>query len=194
LIEDDIYGDIHFGTVRPRPFAALDRSGNTIYCSSFSKTIAPGYRIGWIATRRHMDRVLAQKFAVTLCGPALPQAAFADFLSSGGYDSHLRRIRRTFADSVSRMSQAVGRHFPSGTRMSRPAGGFVLWLELPRPFRARTLFTTAIEQGICFAPGEVFSASNRYTNCLRLSCGYAWGARIETAVERLGALANELSP
>src|SRR5881397_4335842 len=94
LIEDDIYGDIYFGEERPKPFMALDRHGITIYCSSFSKTIAPGYRIGWIATPRHMDRILKSKFASTLCGPALPQTAFADFLASGGYDSHLRRIRR----------------------------------------------------------------------------------------------------
>jgi len=190
LIEDDIYGDIYFGAERPRPFMALDRRGVTIYCSSFSKTIAPGYRIGWIATRRYMERLLAHKFAVTLCGPALLQAAFADFLSSGGYDNHLRRIRRTFADNIGRMSRTIDRAFPRGTRVSQPAGGFVLWVELPRPFVARTLLEEALKHGICFAPGEVFSASNRYTNCLRLSCGHRWDTQIEAAVVKLGALAN----
>src|SRR5262249_16520402 len=91
LIEDDIYGDIYFGQERPKPFSALDRYGNTIYCSSFSKTLAPGYRVGWIATERHMKRILETKSASTLCGPALPQAALAEFLATGGYDSHLRR-------------------------------------------------------------------------------------------------------
>jgi DNA-binding transcriptional MocR family regulator len=190
LIEDDIYGDIYFGDERPRPFMALDRSGATIYCSSFSKTIAPGYRIGWIATSRHMDRVLAHKFALTLCGPALPQAAIADFLSSGGYDNHLRRIRRVFANNIGRMSRAVDRSFPRGTRVSQPAGGFVLWIELPKSVKTRALFQAALDRGVCFAPGDVFSASNRYGNCLRLSCGHPWDARIERAVETLGALAN----
>jgi len=190
LIEDDIYGDIYFGHERPRPFMALDRHDNTIYCSSFSKTIAPGYRIGWIATGRHMARALAHKFALTLCGPALTQAAFADFLASGGYDSHLRRIRRTFADNIGHMSRAIDRAFPGGTRVSQPAGGFVLWLDLPRPFKARALFQTALEHGICIAPGDVFSASKRYGNCLRLSCGHPWDARIERAVMTLGELAN----
>jgi len=191
LIEDDIYGDIYFGAERPRPFMAFDRRGNTIYCSSFSKTIAPGYRIGWIATRRYMERVLAQKFALTLCGPALAQTAFADFLASGGYDSHLRRIRRTFADNIGRMSRTIDRAFPRGTRVSQPAGGFVLWVELPRPLKTRTLLKEALEHGICFAPGDVFSASNRYTNCLRLSCGHLWDAQIEAAVEILGGLAKQ---
>jgi DNA-binding transcriptional MocR family regulator len=190
LIEDDIYGDIYFGAERPRPFMSLDRRGNTIYCSSFSKTIAPGYRIGWIATGRYMERVLAQKFALTLCGSALVQAAFGDFLASGGYDSHLRRLRRGFAENIGRMSRAIDAAFPAGTRVSQPAGGFVLWLELPKAVRTRALFSIALEHGICFAPGDVFSASNRYAHCMRLSCGHRWNASIEAAVEKLGALAS----
>jgi DNA-binding transcriptional MocR family regulator len=190
LIEDDIYGDIYFGQERPRPFTALDRRGNTLYCGSFSKTIAPGYRIGWIATSRHMRKVLERKIAFTLCGPVLPQIAFADFLSSGGYDNHLRRIRRVFSDNIDHMIRAVGRAFPKGTKVSRPAGGFVLWLELPKPIGTRELFDEAVENGICFAPGEIFSASQRYANCLRLSCGHSWHARIEAGVEKLGELAS----
>ena len=194
LIEDDIYGDLYFGKQRPRPFMALDRRGNTIYCSSFSKTIAPGYRIGWIATGRYMAKVLDRKFAFTLCGPALPQAAFADFLASGGYDHHLRRMRRSFEDNIARMIHTIERAFPADTRVTRPAGGFVLWLELPKPFDSRQLFDAALSKGICFAPGDVFSPSRRFGNCLRLSCGYDWDARIETAVMKLGALARNYRP
>jgi DNA-binding transcriptional MocR family regulator len=100
LIEDDIYGDIYFGTERPKPFLALEPRGNILYCSSFSKTLAPGYRIGWMAPGRHMQRVLERKFAFTLCGPALPQRALADFPASGGYDHHLRRIRSALAGNI----------------------------------------------------------------------------------------------
>jgi DNA-binding transcriptional MocR family regulator len=190
LIEDDIYGDIYFGNERPRPFMALDRRGNTLYCSSFSKTIAPGYRIGWIATGRHMQKVLERKFALTLCGPALPQAAFADFLSSGGYDNHLRRMRRVFADNIAQMIRTIEKAFPGDTRVTRPAGGFVLWLELPKPLASRPLFNEALDEGICFAPGDLFSASGRYGNCLRLSCGHSWDVRIESGLIRLGELAR----
>ncbi len=191
LIEDDIYGDIYFGDERPKPFMALDRRGRTLYCSSFSKTIAPGYRIGWLATSRHMPQVLERKIGLTLCGPLLPQVAFADFLSSGGYDNHLRRLKRVFADNIDQMLRAVGRAFPKETKVSRPAGGFVLWLELPRPIHTRELFEEAIANGICFAPGEVFSASPRYANFMRLSCGHPWDKRIETGLERLGELASQ---
>jgi len=188
LIEDDIYGDIYFGPERPKPFMALGRQADVIYCSSFSKTVAPGYRVGWIATERHMERVLEAKFALTLCGAALPQAALAEFLSSGGYDSHLRRIRRAFAENIDRMTRAVDRCFPAQTRITRPAGGFVLWLEIPGRFDSRRLFDVAIAHGICFAPGAIFSPSKSHANCMRLSCGHPWDARIEESIETLGTL------
>jgi DNA-binding transcriptional MocR family regulator len=189
LIEDDIYGDIYFGAERPKPFGALDPAADTIYCSSFSKTIAPGYRIGWLAASRHMQAILRQKLASTLATPALTQAALAEFLSCGGYDSHLRRIRRVFAENIDRMTRAIERGFPAGTRVSRPAGGFVLWVELPEPTDTRTMFAEAVNRGICFAPGDVFSASGRQRHCLRLSCGYWWDRRIEAGLETIGALA-----
>jgi DNA-binding transcriptional MocR family regulator len=193
LIEDDIYGDIYFGSERPTPFMALDRRGNTIYCSSFSKTIAPGYRIGWLAMKAEMQRqgALERKLGFTLSGPPLLQVAFADFLSSGGYDNHLRRIRRVFEDTIDQMIRAVDRSFPKGTKVTRPSGSFVLWLELPKSVQTRALFDEALENGICFAPGDVFSASGRYGHCLRLSCGHGWDARIEKGVMKLGELACE---
>ena len=189
LIEDDIYGDIYFGGDRPKPFAAFDPAGNSIYCGSFSKTIAPGYRIGWLATSRYAQTILEHKLAATLAGPALPQAALAEFLSCGGYDSHLRRIRRVFAASIDRMTRAIEQTFPPGTRVSRPAGGFVLWVELPREIDTRALFDAALARGVCFTPGDVFSASRRYRNCLRLSCGHGWDARIEAGLALIGELA-----
>lgn len=190
LIEDDVYGDIYFGAERPKPFGALDPSADTVYCSSFSKTIAPGYRIGWLAPGHRMQRVLEQKLASTLSGPALPQAALADFLSCGGYDSHLRRIRRTFAETIDRMIRTIEHAFPKGTRVSRPAGGFVLWVELPEPIDGRALFDEALRRGICFAPGDVFSASGRYAHCLRLSCGHSWDRRIEEGLKTIGEIAS----
>ena len=191
LIEDDIYGDIYFGAERPTPFMALDPHGNTLYCSSFSKTIAPGYRIGCLALKKEAQRqsALDRKLALTLAGPPLLQVAFADFLSSGGYDNHLRRIRRVFEHTIGQMSRAIERSFPQGTKVSRPAGGFVLWLEMPKLVETRPLFDEALDNGICFAPGDVFSASGRYGHCLRLSCGHGWNSRVEQGVMKLGELA-----
>src|SRR5262249_50539994 len=145
---------------------------------------------GWTAPRRRMQKVLERKYAGTLCGPALLQVALADFLTSGGYDSHLRRIRRVFQHNIAQMTRAIEKTFPEGTKVTRPAGGFVLWLELPRPLKSRELFSQALEKGVCFAPGDVFSASGRYHNCLRLSCAHPWSARIEKGVTTLGTLAS----
>ncbi|CAB3773620.1 PLP-dependent aminotransferase family protein [Paraburkholderia humisilvae] len=192
LIEDDVYGDIYFARERPKPFIALEGGAHTIYCSSFSKSLAPGYRIGWIAAGAYAQQLMEHKLAFTLCGPALPQIALADFLESGAYDTHLRRIRRIFEQNLARMTRTIEASFPADTKVSRPAGGFMLWLELPRGFDSRQLFEKALEQGICFAPGDVFSASRRFRNCLRLSAGHVWNERIEDGVRRLGRLAKAL--
>jgi DNA-binding transcriptional MocR family regulator len=192
LIEDDVYGDIHFGRERPTPFIALDRGENRIiYCSSFSKSLAPGYRVGWIAPGAYAQRVLDRKLAFNLGCPVLPQLAIAEFLEGKAYDVHLRRLRRVLEDNLARMVRAIEASFPAETKVSRPTGRFMLWLELPRHFDARALFEDALEQGICFAPGDVFSASRRYGHCLRLSAGHAWNDRIEAGVRRLGRMARE---
>ncbi len=188
LIEDDVYGDIHFGPTRPRPFSALAPDADIIACSSFSKTVAPGYRVGWVASRRRMPAIIEAKLGSTLCGPALTQRAIADFLVSGGYDNHLRRIRRALEESIGRMRQAIARSFPPQTRVSAPAGGFVLWLELPGGVDSFALYRAAMAERICFAPGPLFTATGGYGSCLRLSCGQGWDHRIERGVERLGEL------
>jgi DNA-binding transcriptional MocR family regulator len=190
LIEDDVYGDIHFTRDRPRPFVALEGGASTIYCSSFSKSLAPGYRIGWIAPGAFAQPVMDRKLAFSLCGAVLPQVALADFLASGAYDAHLRRLRRLLEGNLLRLSRCIEASFPPDTRVSRPVGGFALWVELPRGFDARALFDDALEHGICFAPGDVFSASRRFRNCLRLSAGSTWSERIEKGVRRLGELAH----
>lgn len=193
LIEDDIYGDLYFGSERPKPFSALDPGGNIIYCSSFSKTIAPGYRIGWLASARHVQPLLEHKLAATLSGPGLSQAALAEFLSCGGYDSHLRRLRRVFGDSMDHAMRVIEQCFPPGTRVSRPTGGFVLWVELPHEIDSRELLDQALRRQICFAPGDVFSATRQYRHCLRLSCGHGWDERIEAGLRVIGELACGLS-
>lgn len=190
LIEDDVYGDIHFTRERPRPFIALDGGANTIYCSSFSKSLAPGYRIGWIAPGAFAQQVMDRKLAFSLCSPVLPQVALADFLASGAYDAHMRRLRRLLEENLRRLTRAIETSFPAETRVSRPTGGFSLWVELPRGFDSRALFDEGLEHGICFAPGDVFSASRRFRNCLRLSAGSTWSERIDKGVRLLGELAR----
>lgn len=188
LVEDDIYGDICFGPVRPRPIHAFDRSGNTMLCSSFSKTVCPGLRIGYVAAGRRAAELVLQKTLASGKTNPLSQVVTAELIDSGGFDAHLRGLRRRFAEQVARLREAVLRHFPAETRVTEPLGGFVLWLELPAGFDAMALHRRAIAEGIAFVPGELFSAEGLYRNCLRLACGMPWSERCENAVGRLGEL------
>lgn len=190
-IEDDIYGDIHFSERRPKPLKAWDRDGRVLLCSSFSKTLAPSLRVGWIAPGRYLERVRRLKFTNTLGTPVILQKTISDFLRDGGYDHHLRSIRRAYQNQLHLFSQAILRFFPAGTRLSRPQGGFVLWLELPAGVDTMKLYNDALKQRINTAPGALFSVKDRYRNCLRLNCGIPWSDTIASAVESVGTLAKQ---
>jgi len=193
LIEDDIYGDIHFGASRPRAAKSWDRSGNVILCSSFTKTIAPGFRVGWIAPGRVFQQVAMLKFINSVATPELPQAAIAEFMANGGYDHHLRKLRAGFARQVRQISEAIAEYFPNGTKITRPAGGFVLWIELPGKVDSLELFRRARDERIGIAPGPMFTTTKRYRNCIRVGCGHQWSAKMEMGLMRLGKLAAELA-
>ena len=193
LIEDDIYGDIHFGASRPRVAKSWDRSNSVILCSSFTKSLAPGFRIGWIAPGKLFQEVAMLKFISSVSTPELPQAAIAEFMANGGYDHHLRRLRAGFARQVQQASAAIAEYFPTGTKITRPAGGFVLWVELPGKLDALELFRRARAERISIAPGPMFTTTKRYRNCIRVGCGNLWSAKLEMGLMRLGKLAAELA-
>ncbi len=159
-------------------------------CSSFSKSLAPGARVGYIAAGRYRDSLLAAKQVATGATAPLQQEMIAEFMRSGGYERHLRKLRRTFALQLERMSQLVQATFPAGTRISRPQGGFVLWIELAAQIDTLELYERASRVGVDFVPGALFSASGRYRNFLRLNCGYPVTSAAEAAIRRLGALIN----
>jgi DNA-binding transcriptional MocR family regulator len=188
LIEDDIWGDIPFAPPRPKAAKAWDKDGNVLLCSSFSKSIAPGYRVGWVAPGRWRSQVTYLKTVTTLASPTLPSLAVAEFLENGGYDAHLRRLRKAFASQVQWTIEAIDQFFPEGTRVTRPSGGQVVWVELPESIDALELFREAIKQNISIAPGPIFSAQDRYRNFIRLNCGYHASANIEVALRTLGQI------
>ncbi len=188
LIEDDIYGDICFTGARPRPIHAFDKSGNTMLCTSFSKTVSPGLRVGFIAAGRRAADVELQKTLTSGKTNPLTQHVIAELIESRGYDAHLRTLRRRFADQVARLRDAVDRHFPADTRVTEPQGGFVLWLELPDGADGTSLHRRAAKEGIAVVPGELFSARGQYRNCLRLACGHPWSPALDNAVRTLGRL------
>src|SRR5882672_6887643 len=148
---------------------AFDRTGTVILCSSFSKTLAPGYRIGWIAAGRYQAQIERLKFATNIATATLPQHALADFLANGGYDRHLRKVRRAYARNMVQMTEAIARYFPEGTKITHPTGGYVLWVEFPRGLDSLDLYERARDAGITLMPGPLFSAKRRYRNCIRLT-------------------------
>ncbi len=188
IIEDDIYGDTHFGAARPRPLRAY--SDQVVLCSSFSKTLSPGLRIGWVAGARHAGAIAAVKYITSKVTPLYPQAAIAAYLANGSYDVHLRRLRRTLKQYAQAMRAEVLQRFPAGTQVSQPAGGFVLWVTLPPDGPdTRSLFDRAAREGLLFNPGQLFSTDTRYDRSLRLNFGVGCGAPVKKAIRRLAELA-----
>ncbi len=190
LIEDDVYSELYHGLRRPPPAKAFDRQGLVMHCSSFSKCLAPGYRVGWAAAGRFAQRVQRLKLMTSLATAVPTQEALSDYLQHGGYDRHLRQLRQTLADSQARALRGIAKHFPKGTRVTRPEGGYFLWVELPEQVDALKLHRLASSQNISLAPGHIFSADQRFAHCLRLNYGQAGDERFDDALRTIGQLAS----
>jgi len=188
LIEDDIYGEVYFGDERPRSCRSFDDSGLVLWCSSVSKTLAPGYRVGWIAPGKYKDEVLRLKLYHSIAGTTITQAVVADFLETGRYAHHLRRLRHTLQSNALRYSRAIAEYFPEDTRISQPQGGFMLWVELSDQSDTVALYERAMRQQISIAPGNMFTLQDQYRNCLRLSYGMPWNEKLDNALRQLGRL------
>ena len=187
LIEDDIYGELAFAPERPKVAKAFDRKGLVLFCNSFCKTLAPGYRVGWIVPGRFRDQIQHLKYVTSMGTATLPQLAVADFLANGGFDHHLRRLRRVYAEQVERITHAITKYFPEGTKVTRPSGGYVLWVQLPPKINSLELFHRALAEKISIAPGLIFSPAQKFQNFIRLSCG-SWSEATDKALLKLGQI------
>ncbi len=192
IIEDDIYGDLQHAGARPRCLKAFDADGSVMLCGSYTKTLAPGYRVGYIAGGRWHSRVAALKRSTTLSGATLPVLAVAEFVKNGGYDRYLRSVRQAYRNQVDRMREAIVETFPKDIRLSRPQGSFLLWCELPAKVDSLVLFQQARAAGISIAPGPLFSPDGEFRNFIRINCGFPWNARIERSIGVLGHLVQRL--
>jgi DNA-binding transcriptional MocR family regulator len=193
LIEDDVYGDLAGAAARPPACKAFDGTGNVLYCSSVSKTLAPGWRSGWIAAGCYADRVLRLRWEESLAGSPVLEWALAEFLASGDYRRHLRLFRPRIDAAVKAIAARVQAGFPPGTRISRPAAGYLLWVELPVTVDAREVYARALSLGIGIAPGQIFSSRAQYTHHLRLSCAQFVSPKLLHALDGLGAVCCELN-
>jgi len=192
LIEDDIYGELYFGKTRPRTCKSFDKKGLVLLCASFSKSLAPGYRVGWTIPGRFKDKVIRLKRMHTVSTNTLAQAAIANFLSNGRYELHLRHLRKALHTQSLRYLQAISEYFPEDTRITRPQGGFTLWIEMNKKINAYKLHKRALQKyGIGIAPGQIFSSQGLFENCFRISYGEPWNDQIEEGIKTLGKLVKE---
>ena len=192
LIEDDIYGELYFGKTRPRTCKSFDKKGLVLLCASFSKSLAPGYRVGWTIPGKFKDKVIRLKRMHTVSTNTLAQAAIANFLSNGRYELHLRHLRKALHTQSLRYLQAISEYFPEDTRITRPQGGFTLWIEMNKKINAYKLHKRALQKyGIGIAPGQIFSSQGLFENCFRISYGEPWNDQIEEGIKTLGKLVKE---
>ncbi len=192
LIEDDIYGGLGFSPRRPKALKAWDNKGTVVYCSSFSKTLAPGLRLGWIAAGTLTEKIIYQKFLENISTAIYPQLAVCELLKRGSYRRTLRRTAAVYRRRMEQLRHWVLEYFPAGTRMSNPQGGFLLWVELPQEIQGIELYRRALDKGIAITPGILFSAQQQFQNYIRLSCAAVDGEQARKALKRLGALASGL--
>ena len=193
LIEDDTYSELLDVDSTPRAVKSWDNAsanGNVIHCASLHKILAPGLRLGWIAAGRWQPRVEMLKYAQTRNNEVLSQIGAGEFMATGAYDRHLRRLRTALAGQRERTAEAIARHFPTGTRLNLPNGGLQLWVELPGGLSSERLFNAALREGILIAPGWLFSNTARTDHFLRLNCGWPYDDAIDNGLRRLGALAS----
>lgn len=186
LIEDDLYGDVYFGDSRPKCCKSFDESGLVLWCGSVSKTLAPGYRVGWVAPGRFKNEVIRMKQVHSISTTTITQEVIAGFLETGRYESHLRKLRHTLHTNCLQYIRAIADYFPDGTRVSRPQGGFVLWVELDKRIDTMELYERAIRRKISIAPGRMFTLREQFDNCMRLSYGLQWSGQLDDTLKLLG--------
>lgn len=191
LIEDDVYAELQHGARGPRPYKSADRGGGVLHCSSFSKCLAPGWRVGWVAAGRHAPQLERLKAMTSLATNIPAQEALAAYLRRGGFELHLRGLRRRLAAQQAQMLDGIAAHFPPGTRATRAQGGYFTWVELPAHVDALALHRRASAEGIGLSPGPMFSPHRGYRNCVRLNYGHPFDDALLRGLARLGALAHE---
>lgn len=191
IIEDGIYSDLYFGRESVLPLKAFDKEGMVLYCSSFSKTLAPGLRIGWTIPGRFYTRVKRLKVNTSVISPGFNQAVIARCLKTGFYDRHIARMRNALKVQVARMSAAITEYFPEGTQVTAPRGGMLLWVRLPETVDAFEVYQKAIEMKIAILPGVLCAGANMYKNYVRINCGCPWSSSIENGIKTLGRIVWE---
>jgi DNA-binding transcriptional MocR family regulator len=190
LIENDIYGDLHFGSVRPKPAKSFDRAGNVYLISSFSKTLAPGLRVGWIIPGKDPDRFRTEQTISNISTSAFVEAGISDFIEKGHYARHVRKVRKFCQSNLQLFNEAAARYFPEGTRLTKPAGGFMSWATFPKKVDALRIHNAALREKILILPGNAFTMGKQYPHSLSFGFGHSYTDSYDNALRRVGNMAK----
>jgi DNA-binding transcriptional MocR family regulator len=191
LIENDAYGDLWYGEQQAKPAKAFDKTGNVLLCSSFSKSVAPGIRVGWIVGGKNVDGLAEARFMGNASTNALMEAGMADFMERGEFNRHLRKVRNFCESNLKIYTQGVLKYFPEGTRVSCPTGGLLFWVEFPEKVDASKLQKEALAKNVLILPRPFFTLVPRFKNCVSISFGHQWSASMEKTLEFIGNLAKK---
>lgn len=189
ILEDNPYSELRYTGEQQQPLAALDRDGLVIHISTFSKTLSPGMRLGWlIASEEIFQMVVVAKQAADLHTSTIEQRAAARLLESFDYDGHIGHLCEVYGERRQAMLSAMERYFPAEARWTRPEGGLFLWVELPERLSAEELFEEAIAERVAFVPGTSFFACERKLNFMRLNFSNQKPEMIEEGIKRIASV------
>lgn len=190
LIEDGLYAELQYEATQPA-VQAFDEKGWVIFCSSFTKTLAPDFRIGWVHSPRFCSEIQKNKSLFSVAESELLCETIASYLEEGGYELHLRQLRHKYESNMNAVQALIATHFPAGTQATKPRGGFVFWVELPGEIDTTLLFKAMLKEKICLTPGVLYSPSGRFKKALRFSSCYPLERKYHYAVTRVGAVTCE---
>jgi len=193
ILEDDPYGEMYYDGKQPQALKALDTNGQVLYLSTFSKILAPGLRVAWLAAPELLiERLSLHKQIFDLNTTALGQWVVSEILRRGLLDGHLDMLRKRYQHKRDLMLRAISAYWPKDIRVNRPSGGFHLWCRLPRDIRARTLLREAANEQVAFVIGEPFHIDGGGQQNFRLSFAYPEEEHIEEGIRRIGVAMKRL--
>ncbi|MDK9738972.1 PLP-dependent aminotransferase family protein [Vibrio sp. D404a] len=193
IIEDDVYADLYYEGEKPKPLKAYDTDDSVLLCGSYSKSLCPGYRVGWVVNARYHNQIQKQQLLSTLSSSAPVQLGVAHFLTHESYDNHLRKLRKHLQARKQGFIDAIREHFPTSIELEEPQGGYFIWVRFPESFDSHKLYKLAMEQGISIASGDLFSDSQQVSHAIRLNFSHEFTPERESALKTVGKLAHQLS-
>jgi len=192
IIENDISGELYFEGHRPNPIKKWDSAGNVMYCSSFSKTLAAGLRIGWVIPGRYKEKIRRMKLNRSMISPSLNQIVLANYLKDGGFPRHLRQLRHTLKLQHSYCAASILRHFPETIKLTSPKGGLSIWIELPKGINSNEVYYEARTRNISIMPGHLCSGHSDYHNFIRIGYGGFWNNKLDQAIRKIGDIIKKM--